>query len=75
LTAGSGAVNDDLFGVSGTRARDRRNLAELVDVTVTVAKQLTAYAHYGHVFGSGRRQADPRAGMRNDGYVKLTYLY
>ena len=75
--AGGGATNDDVFGFSGIPANEHRELAELVDVAVTVniLMQLTAYAYYGHAFGQGVVRATFDGAQADYGYLELTYRY
>jgi hypothetical protein len=75
--AGGGATNDDIFGFSGIPAHNHRELAELADVslTVTLLRQLTAYAYYGHAFGEGVVRKTFAGSQADYGYVELTYKY
>jgi hypothetical protein len=76
--SGGGATNDDVFGFAGIPSNDRRELASLVDLTVTVAllKQLTASLYYGHAFGQGVVRKTFTEGTAADyGYLELTYRY
>ena len=75
--AGGGATNDDVFGFSGIPANDHRELAELVDLSITVSilPQLTAYAYYGHAFGQGVVRKTFDGSQADYGYVELTYKY
>jgi hypothetical protein len=75
--AGGGATNDDVFGFSGIPSNDRRELASLVDLTVTVAvlKQLTASLYYGHAFGQGVVRKTFAGTAADYGYVELAYRY
>jgi len=73
--AGGGASNDDIFGFSGAPAGGRRELAHLVDVSVSVTLpyQLALQAYYGHAFG-GSVVGRSFAGRDADyGFVELTY--
>jgi hypothetical protein len=75
--AGGGATNDDVFGFAGIPANDRRELAHLVDLglTVTVLKQLSTSLYYGHAFGQGV-VGKTFAGTDADyGYVEATFRY
>jgi hypothetical protein len=74
---GGGVTNHTLFGYAGAPANGDHQLAQLVDVSVTVAifRQLTLGAYYGHAFGRdvvgqsfGGRDADY-------GFVELTFRY
>jgi hypothetical protein len=74
---GGGATNSDVFGFSGAPAGGRRNLAQLVDVSLTVQalEQLTFGAYYGHAFGAG---VDGRtfAGRDADyGFLETTWRF
>jgi hypothetical protein len=75
--AGSGATNDDVFGFSGIPSNDRRELADLVDISVTWTpfSWLRAYAYYGHAFGQGVANAAFAGTGLNYGYVELTVTY
>jgi hypothetical protein len=75
--AGGGATNDDLFGFSGTPADDRRELAYLIDLAVTVQiwKQLGAYLYYGHAFGQGVVKQTFTGAGADYGYLELTWRY
>ena len=52
---GGGATNGDLFGYAGSPAGGHRDLAHLVDLSLTlqVLEQLTLGGYYGHAFGGG----------------------
>jgi len=76
--AGGGATNDQVFGFTGIASHGKRELAHLADIsfTVTILKQLTAYAYYGRTFGQGVVKATfPGGANTNYGYVELTYRY
>jgi hypothetical protein len=75
--SGSGATNDDIFGYSGIAANGRRELAQLLDVgvTVTLLKQLTAYAYYGHAFGGGVVKRTFVGSDADYAYVEMTFRY
>jgi hypothetical protein len=75
--SGSGATNDDVFGYSGIAANGRRELAQLLDVgvTVTLLKQVTAYAYYGHAFGGGVVKGTFAGSDADYAYVEMTYRY
>jgi hypothetical protein len=75
--SGGGATNDDVFGYSGIAANDRRELAQLLDVGVnlTLLKQLTAYAYYGHAFGGGVVKQTFAGSDADYGYLELTFRY
>jgi hypothetical protein len=73
--SGSGATNDDVFGFSGSPASGSRELAHLVDlsVSVTILRQLVFQAYYGHAFG-GSVVGETFAGRdANYGFVELAY--
>ena len=75
--AGGGATNDDVFGYSGIPANVHRNLAEVVDlaVTVNILQQLTMYGYYGHAFGQGVVRETFEGKDADYGYLELTYKY
>jgi hypothetical protein len=75
--AGGGAGNDDIFGFSGIPANDRRNLASVLDLTVTVAilKQLTASLYYGHAFGQGVVGKTFDGTAADYGFLELVFRY
>jgi hypothetical protein len=75
--AGGGATNDDVFGFSGIAANGRRELAQLLDVgvTLTVTSQLQAYAYYGHAFGGGVVKRTFAGSNANYGYVEMAFRY
>lgn len=75
--AGSGATNDDVFGFSGIAANNHRELADLVDLSVTWTplSWLKAYAYFGHVFGQGVVNRAFAGSGANYGYVELTVSY
>jgi hypothetical protein len=74
---GGGATNDDVFGFSGIPAHDHRELAHLVDigVNVTLLRQLSGYAYYGHAIGQGVVKGTFAGSDANYGYVELTFRY
>jgi len=74
---GGGATTGRLFGYSGSPADGRRNLAQLVDlsVTVDVLEELAVGAYYAHAFGGavvGRTFAGRDA---NYGFVEATWRW
>jgi len=74
--SGGGATNDTFFGYAGLRSsNDRRELAHLVDLAITVSllKQLSAYAYYGHAFGQGVVKSSFAGAEANYGYFELTF--
>ncbi len=75
--AGGGATNSKVFGFAGLPAGARRELAYLVDASVTIAllKQLTAYAYYGKAFGQGVVKTTFAGASADYGYVELTFRY
>lgn len=75
--SGAGATNDDVFGFAGIPSDDHRELAHLVDLSVSVQilQQLTAYAYYGHAFGQGVVKGTFAGPGGDYGYVELTYRY
>ena len=75
--SGGGATSNTIFGYSGSPAGDERGLARLADVSVTVTllKQLTLEAYYGHAFGRGVVEATFAGADANYGFVELTFSY
>jgi hypothetical protein len=76
--AGGGATNNQIFGFTGIASHGQKELAHLADIsfTVSILKQLTAYAYYGRAFGQGVVKATfPGGENANYGYVELTYRY
>lgn len=73
--AGGGATSDDVFGFSGTPSGDRRELAYLVDLAVTMQlwKRLSAYFYYGHAFGQGVVKRTFAGAGADYGYVELAW--
>lgn len=75
--SGGGAQNDDIFGFTGTPANGRRALAQLVDLSATVAvtNWMTLAGYYGHAFG-GDVVGQTFAGQDADyGFVEMTLRY
>jgi hypothetical protein len=75
--SGGGAQNDDLFGFAGTPAAGRHDLAQLVDLSATVAvtRWMTVAGYYGHAFG-GDVVGTTFAGNDVDyGFVEMTLRY
>ena len=75
--SGGGATSDQFFGFPGLPSGGSRELAHLADLAVTVSllKQLTAYAYYGHAFGQGVVSKNFSGAGANYGYVELTFRY
>jgi hypothetical protein len=75
--SGGGATNDTFFGYQGLNSGGQHNLADFLDtsVTVSILKQLTAYAYYGHVFGQSVVKSTFAGANANYGYLELTYRY
>jgi hypothetical protein len=75
--AGGGATNDTVFGFSGTPSGNRRELAHLVDLGITIRlhERLTAYLYYGHAFGQGVVRSAFSGNDANYGYVDLIFRY
>jgi len=75
--SGGGATNDDVFGYAGIAANDRRELAQLVDVgvSVTLLKQLSGHAYYGHAFGGGVVKRTFAGSDADYGYLELVFRY
>jgi len=75
---GGGATSNQFFGYAGTPSSGHRELAYLADVsaTISILKQLTAYAYYGRAFGQRVVKGTfPGGETANYGYVELTYRY
>jgi len=75
--AGGGATNDDIFGYSGIPSGSESELAQFVEISLTISilKQLTAYLYYGHPFGQEVVRNTFASGSANYGYMELTYRY
>jgi hypothetical protein len=75
--SGGGATNDDVFGYAGIPTGGRRELAHVVDLSLTVVPhdRVTMGAYYGHAFGQGA-VGSAFAGRDADyGFVELTVRY
>ena len=75
--SGGGASNNTIFGYAGSPANGRHDLAQLVDlsVTVPVCRQLTLGGYYGHAFG-GAVVGETFAGRDADyGFMEMTLRY
>jgi hypothetical protein len=75
--SGGGATNDSVFGFAGAPAGGGRELAHLVDLSITMAllERLTLGAYYGHAFGRSV-VATTFAGTDADyGFVEMTFRY
>ncbi len=74
---GSGATNDTVFGYAGSPASGHHDLAQLVDlsVTVTVNRQLTFGGYYGHAFGGDVVGASFQGRDANYGFIEMTLRY
>ena len=75
--AGGGATNDDVFGFSGVPANTHRELAELVDLSLSVAllPQVTAQIYYAHAFGQGVVRKTFQGKQADYGFLELSYKY
>ncbi|MBM4259103.1 MAG: hypothetical protein FJ147_24790 [Deltaproteobacteria bacterium] len=75
--AGGGATSNTVFGFSGIAAGNRRELAHLVDLGITIKlhDRLTAYVYYGHAFGQGVARNTFSGSDANYGYVDVTFRY
>jgi hypothetical protein len=75
--SGGGAQNDDVFGFAGTPARGRHELAQLVDLSATVAVTgwMTVAGYYGHAFGGGVVSSTFRGRDADYGFVEMTLKY
>ena len=75
--SGGGAQNDDLFGFAGTPAQGRHDLAQLVDLsaTIAVARQLTLAGYYGHAFGGDVVGATFAGRGADYGFLEMTLRY
>jgi hypothetical protein len=73
--AGGGATNDDVFGFAGTPSANRRELAYLADVALTVQlwRKLSTYLYYGHAFGQGVVKRTFGGADADYGYVELSW--
>ncbi|MGH7894246.1 MAG: alginate export family protein [Candidatus Binatia bacterium] len=75
--AGGGAQNADLFGYSGSPALGRHDLAQLVDlaISITVTRQVTFGGYFGHAFGGGVVGQSFVGRDTNYGFVEMTLRY
>ncbi len=75
--AGGGATSDTFFGYAGSPSGGRHELSHLVDLAVTVSlmKQVSAYAYYGHAFGQGVVSSNFAGTGADYGYLELTLRY
>ncbi len=75
--SGGGATNDQLFGYAGSPANGRRDLAHLVDASVSVSllRQLVLGVYYGHAFGGDVVRQSFAGSGADYGFVELTYRY
>lgn len=75
--AGGGATNASVFGFAGLPSGGGRKLSNLVDVSVTVSllKQLTAYAYYGRAMGKSVVEQTFAGPDANYGFIEMTYRY
>lgn len=75
--SGGGATREDVFGFSGQPSSGRRDLARVVDASVTAAvhRRLTLYGYYGRAMG-GDVVRGVFAGDRADyGYLEATFRW
>jgi len=75
--SGGGATNDDLFGYAGSPAGGEHDVAQLVDVSLTVQvfEQLVVGGYYGHAFGGGVVGQSFVGRDANYGFLELTWRY
>jgi hypothetical protein len=76
--SGSGATSNQFFGFAGIPSSGHRNLAHLADVsfTISILKQLSAYAYYGRAFGQKVVKGTfPGGDTANYGYIELAFRY
>jgi hypothetical protein len=75
--SGGGAQNDDVFGFAGSPAQGRHDLAQLVDLsaTIAVARQLTLAGYYGHAFGGDVVGATFAGRGADYGFLEMTLRY
>jgi hypothetical protein len=75
--AGGGASNAQIFGFSGIPSGRERELAHLVDlsVTLTPVEHVTVYAYYGHAFGQSVVRTTFAGTGANYAYLEVTYRY
>jgi hypothetical protein len=75
--SGGGATKDDVFGYVGIPSSGRRELAHLVDASVTVGlpSGFTLGLYYGHAFGQGVVRGTFAGADANYGFWELTYRY
>jgi hypothetical protein len=74
---GGGVTKGSLFGYGGSPANGKRDLGQLVDLslTLTLLKQLTLGTYFGHVFGGDVIRQSFRGADANYGFVELTFRY
>ncbi len=76
--SGGGATSNQFFGFAGIPSNGRRDLSYLADVSLTISilKQLSAYAYYGRAFGQAVVKGTfPGGETANYGYIELTFKY
>lgn len=75
--AGGGATNDQLFGYSGAPSGGDRELAHLVDVSLTIAlhRRVTLGGYYGHAFGRDVVRVSFAGADADYGFAELTFRY
>jgi hypothetical protein len=74
---GGGVTNRTLFGYGGAPANGDHQLAQLVDVSVTVTllRRLTLGTYYGHAFGRDVVGQSFRGRDADYGFVELAFRY
>jgi len=75
--SGGGAQNDDLFGFAGSPVHRRHDLAQVVDLSATIAvtSWMTLAGYYGHAFGGGVVGATFAGRDADYGFVETTLRY
>ena len=75
--SGSGATNDHLFGYAGSPSGGNRELAHLVDISLTLAlhRRVTLGGYYGHAFGRDVVRASFAGADADYGFVEVTFRY
>jgi alginate export protein len=75
--AGGGATNERIFGFSGSPSGGARDLAQLVDASLTVSlhQYVTLGVYYGHAFGGDVVRTNFTGSDADYGFVELTFRY
>ncbi|MFI5397913.1 MAG: alginate export family protein [Candidatus Binatia bacterium] len=76
--SGGGATSNQFFGFAGLPSGGHHNLAHLADIsfTISILKQLSAYAYYGRAFGQQVVKSTFSSGdTANYGYIELAFRY